>query len=494
MFTLYAEKTRLRICKKEKITTTSVGLEVQFTFSDDYEGLVRKAVFQVGTTKYSYELNALGDVCEIPNELLIQANYGKEVVCAVRGEETVTDPVTLETTCVTRIPSIYCSLGIIEQGYDDSGSQTSTTPTASEYEQMEQAVADCLERAEEITDEVAASVETVADLTDECQLYRDELANLTVSATAASSSVPSVTVSEVDQHYHFTFGLVKGEKGDTGATGATGPQGEKGEKGDTGEKGEKGDTGDTGATGATGATGPQGPQGIQGEQGEQGEKGDKGDTGATGPQGPQGIQGPQGEPGEDGDEFVFIGVKGTTPYADFVAAYNSGKVVFCIYQSSSTKFFIARLQSYTEGGNLLFWYRDGAEDCLMQLSNAGSWSTASYTPVFYTASATTTVTDATTTISVYDNTLKYIKVDSSTPQTININISHNQGYYEVSMFLEFDGYVPATINFAASSASVYWVDDEEPDFEADYIYELSFKYFGGNWLGAWRQVYEVANL
>lgn len=49
-----------------------------------------------------------------------------------------------------------------------------------------------------------------------------------------------------------------------------------------------------------------------------GDKGDKGDTGATGPQGPAGT----------GVQEVFIVEYGVTSYADTLAAYNAGKIIF----------------------------------------------------------------------------------------------------------------------------------------------------------------------
>lgn len=43
--------------------------------------------------------------------------------------------------------------------------------------------------------------------------------NMTVSASAASGSTPTATITTVSDHYNIAFGLVKGDKGDTGNTG-----------------------------------------------------------------------------------------------------------------------------------------------------------------------------------------------------------------------------------------------------------------------------------
>ena len=84
----------------------------------------------------------------------------------------------------------------------------------------------------------------------------------------------------------------------------------------------KGDPGLIGPTGPQGDIGPQGPQGIQGEQGLKGEQGLQGPKGDDGDQGPQGEQGPQGPKGEDGTSAyqIYVAGGGTLSEVDFNAS------------------------------------------------------------------------------------------------------------------------------------------------------------------------------
>lgn len=145
-------------------------------------------------------------------------------------------------------------------------------------------------------------------------------------------------------------------KGDPGPEGPPGP---KGDKGDTGAQGAKGDKGDTGATGAKGDKGDTGAAGPQGPQGEVGPQGPKGDTGATGSTGPKGDTGAKGDPGAgvaaggstgqylrkksatnydtewaDTDGLVELSY-GSSTWADFIAAYNAKKIVYCRASSNA---------------------------------------------------------------------------------------------------------------------------------------------------------------
>ena len=92
----------------------------------------------------------------------------------------------------------------------------------------------------------------------------------------------------------------QGPKGDTGPQGLQGPKGDTGDTGPQGETGLQGKQGPAGPQGEQGPAGPQGPQGIQGIQGPQGETGPKGPQGETGPQGPKGDTGTAGADGKDG--------------------------------------------------------------------------------------------------------------------------------------------------------------------------------------------------
>ena len=83
MFILYAEKTRLSVQKSEPVTSGSVNVyPVQFTFSDDWDGLERTALFQAEEEFESVLLDESG-ACTIPQEVLLK--HGVHLMAEVCG-------------------------------------------------------------------------------------------------------------------------------------------------------------------------------------------------------------------------------------------------------------------------------------------------------------------------------------------------------------------------------------------------------------------------
>ena len=64
-----------------------------------------------------------------------------------------------------------------------------------------------------------AQIATIEAAVEAANAAADRTENMTVSASAASGSTPSATITTVDDHYNIDFELVKGDKGDTGNTG-----------------------------------------------------------------------------------------------------------------------------------------------------------------------------------------------------------------------------------------------------------------------------------
>lgn len=64
-----------------------------------------------------------------------------------------------------------------------------------------------------------AQIETIEAAVEAANAAAARTENMTVSASAASGSTPTATITTVDDHYNIAFGLVKGDKGDTGDTG-----------------------------------------------------------------------------------------------------------------------------------------------------------------------------------------------------------------------------------------------------------------------------------
>lgn len=186
-----------------KLTSGSVGREVEFTFDNSWDGLAKTAVFKVGNDCRSNYIGA-NNICEFPWELLTHEKVGQLIhigVCGMKDEEII-------------FPTMFTYIGILEQGADPNAD--------SSIEHTPQLVEQILSAAQEAV-EVANSVRAEADA-----------------------------------------GQFKGEPGPQGPQG---PQGEKGENGEKGEPGVAGPAGQKGEDGKQGIQGPQGPQGEPGPKG-----------------------------------------------------------------------------------------------------------------------------------------------------------------------------------------------------------------------------------
>lgn len=107
----------------DKVTLTSgmvKAVQVVFTFSDEWDGFNKIAVFSNGKTSLDVSLNE-EDKCYIPHEILAEA--GKEVTVGVYGTKGVGDD-------YTAIPTEKCSLGKVVEGVNPSGEEPNEpTPT-----------------------------------------------------------------------------------------------------------------------------------------------------------------------------------------------------------------------------------------------------------------------------------------------------------------------------------------------------------------------------
>lgn len=104
MFILKTEKTQLRREQREPVTSGSVNAyQVHFTFSPEWEGLTRTAVFKAGDTAVSVPLEDGGE-CGIPWEVL--AEPGVELFAGVYGAR--------DGEVV--LPTVWVGLGMILEG------------------------------------------------------------------------------------------------------------------------------------------------------------------------------------------------------------------------------------------------------------------------------------------------------------------------------------------------------------------------------------------
>ena len=242
MIKLKVSAANIAVEEKETLTEGRVGLLCRFSFTGEWDGLAKTAVFDGADSR---DVILTEDTVAVPAECLAAEGYSLSV--GVYGKNAAGDIV---------IPTVYATVGKIQRSAYPSGKETAA-PTPDVVAQIQQAAANA--------EAMARSVREDADL-----------------------------------------GKFNGGQGPQGPAGATGPKGDTGATGPKGETGPQGPKGDAGATGPQGPQGPKGDKGdaftysdFTAEQlaALKGEKGDKGDTGA---QGPQGETGPKGDTGATG--------------------------------------------------------------------------------------------------------------------------------------------------------------------------------------------------
>ena len=111
----------------ELITTGSVGIQVQFNFSEDWDELTRVAVFRVGDEGDWYDMILDStNICTVPWELLKEENEGEALFIGVEGTG---------AGGVVVIPTIWVSAGGIRPGAH-SGNASGADPTPSQWSQI----------------------------------------------------------------------------------------------------------------------------------------------------------------------------------------------------------------------------------------------------------------------------------------------------------------------------------------------------------------------
>ena len=116
IFILYADKTRLALRQREPVTSGSVNVyQVQFEFSEDWEGLTKTAVFEAGGESRSVLLDGSG-LCAIPWEVLAAPKRELRAgVYGARGGDMV-------------LPTVWANLGVILEGAAPAGELYPPTP------------------------------------------------------------------------------------------------------------------------------------------------------------------------------------------------------------------------------------------------------------------------------------------------------------------------------------------------------------------------------
>lgn len=207
MFKLYARKNQLTITKREPLTSGSVNVyRARFEFSDDWQGMKRKAVFIGSGVQIPVLLDDSGE-CDIPWETLVK--HGGQLIAGVYG-----------TTDDSTLPTIRVSLGTILEGVTPNG-EGPKPPTPDIWQQELDSKGDALD------------------------YNGGKLYLLSGENVLSAVHLPSGSGGGGNEVYI----PVPGPQGEQGPPGERGPQGEKGDPGDPGEKGETGERGPSGPDG-----------------------------------------------------------------------------------------------------------------------------------------------------------------------------------------------------------------------------------------------------
>lgn len=121
MFVLFAKRNELFLQERDVLTSGSVNVaEVQFKFSQDWDGLTKTAVFEAGDRSWSVDLDD-NDHCVIPWEALAKPNVQLYAgIYGTLGQEFV-------------LPTLWALLGTVRRGA--APGEGSRPPTPDLWEQ-----------------------------------------------------------------------------------------------------------------------------------------------------------------------------------------------------------------------------------------------------------------------------------------------------------------------------------------------------------------------
>ena len=287
MIKLNVSAANIAVEEKETLTEGRVGLLCRFSFTGEWDGLAKTAVFEGADSR---DVILTEDTVAVPAECLAAEGYSLSV--GVYGKNAAGDIV---------IPTVYATVGKIQRSAYPSGRETAA-PTPDVVAQIQQAAANAEAMARSVREDAdlgkfnggqgpqgpagATGPKGDPGVAGEAGGYytpavtQPDENTLRVAFTPSKEDMPAVAETDitlpsgggsggsgedggyyapsVDDEGNLTWTAsktdmpavdgsnIKGPKGDTGATGAQGP---------------KGDTGATGAQGPAGATGPAGADG-----------------------------------------------------------------------------------------------------------------------------------------------------------------------------------------------------------------------------------------
>ena len=149
-------RTCVKVKRCERFTSGRVGARIKFSFSSEWAGLRKTAVFTNGDT--TIDVLNVADEITIPHEVL--AISGKTLKVGFYGF-TVDD----NGNTKIAIPTVYGSLGIVLKGVDPSGDE-STEPSIPVWAQIQSDVSDLDTRVTELEEHGGGASLTDDDIID----------------------------------------------------------------------------------------------------------------------------------------------------------------------------------------------------------------------------------------------------------------------------------------------------------------------------------------
>ena len=204
MFLVAANTRQAIVGQKEWITTGSSGIQVQFLFSSDWDGLSKFAVFRNAEIEESVIPIALpaSGLTELPAENCDAEYVDEKVYVGVYGTDGLGHII---------IPTIWVSLGVLKEGAAYEGMDP-PQPTPDMWAQI-------LAIAQNAGAENAAAAEQSAE---EAEASKEAIQDMNVQAETLPDESPLTVTKEVDPEtgaVTLIFGLTRGPKGTTGDDG-----------------------------------------------------------------------------------------------------------------------------------------------------------------------------------------------------------------------------------------------------------------------------------
>lgn len=210
MIKINVSRTCAEATQRERLTSGMQGVELSFSFSADWDDLVKTAVFEGSGRRIA--LTNIGDSCIIPHEVL--AKHGGALRVGVYGR-------TADGSAAT--PTVYAQLGIIQRGADPNA-DPSTKPTLPVWAQIQAQIGDLSNLTTEDKTNLVAAINEAAK---------------SGGGGKDGTGIASITYKGEDEDGGnvYTVLLTDGSSYDI-----TAPKGAKGDKGDKGERGSAGHT------------------------------------------------------------------------------------------------------------------------------------------------------------------------------------------------------------------------------------------------------------